>query len=129
MKLYRKMTADHDGKPAVGDGRNMLGVRPADPANPKKIRDVVAAVGTDLVKPGKGMSVYNNPDEIPVHVSGVMWAIESDDLPAGLSPEQQGRRAAHHQIEPGWEMTLDEYQRLLESTRDLWEREPENPKP
>lgn len=122
MRLYRRMLTAVDGRPLVGDGRNMLGVRPADPAFPKKIRDVPAVLGTDLVRPGKGLSAYNSPAEIPAHVSGEMWEVETDLLPPGLSAVQRGGRTAHYQIEPAADMTLDEFQKLLAGTRDLWQR-------
>ena len=122
MKLYRKMIEDADGLPLVGDGPNMLGVRPADPAYPKKIKDVDAVHGTDTVKPGKGMSAFGDPKEIPSPVRGVMWEIETDDLPEGLVHVQRGKRLAHYHIEPSREMTLDDLRALLAATRDLWRR-------
>src|SRR5436309_1787805 len=51
------MKAAADGLPEVGTKFGMLGVRPKDPANPKKRFDVSAAAPTDTVSPGEGMSV------------------------------------------------------------------------
>lgn len=120
MKLYRKMLMAADGLPVVGSDRNMLGVRPADPAFPNKIRDVGATLPTDPVRPGKGLSVYNDPGEIPARVAGEMWEIDTDLLPPGLAHVQRGK-PAHYHIEPSYLMTLGEYQKLLADTRDLWQ--------
>jgi hypothetical protein len=72
VKLYRKMFSDTDNKPLVGDGRNMLGVRPKDPTQPRKASDVSAVSSTDMVKPSEGLSAYAHPDEIPPQVQGEM---------------------------------------------------------
>ena len=122
MKLYRKMEIAGDQLPVLGTGSNMLGVRPRDPAFPKKIKDVDAVNGSDPVTPGKGMSAFDSPGEIPSQVRGVMWEIDTDDLPVELLHVQRGKRSAHYQIEPAREMTLDELQRLLACTRDFWLR-------
>lgn len=121
MKLYRKMFADTDGKPAVGDGRNMLGVRPRNPSQPRQARDVNAVVGTDNVLPGEGLSAYTDSGEIPPQVQGEMWVIETDDLPADLVVHQRGRNPRHYHIEPSREVELDAFQAMLANTRDLWE--------
>ena len=120
MKLYRKMLSDADGMPLVGDGRNMLGVRPADPNQPKFASDVSAAIGSDRVFPGEGLSAYDDPDKIPPRVQGEMWAIETGDILASVVIYQRGKNPRHFQIEPQDELTLDEFQLLLAETRDLW---------
>ena len=121
MKLYRKMFAAADGRPAVGDGRNMLGVRPANPARKGQAADVKAVAGTDPVRPGEGLSAYDDPSEIPPQVAGEVWVIETDDLPAQLCPLQRGKNKRHVHIEPAVEVTLDQLQGLLASTREMWQ--------
>lgn len=123
MKLYRKMTPDADGLPVVGSRRNMLGVRPRNPANPGFRADVNATAETDPVGPGEGLSVYDSADAIHPHIRGVLYAIDADDLPASLMPVQRGRDAFHYQIEPARAMTLGQFQALLADTRDSWEPE------
>lgn len=125
MKLYRKMEMAADGRPVVGNDPCVLGVRLKDPNSPKRIRDVDATLGTDVVRPGKGMSVDETPESIPPTLSGVLWEIDTSALPPGLDVPQRGKRPTHHQIEPASEMTLDQYQSLLWGTRDAWRLVPE----
>lgn len=123
MKLYRLMkTGPADGKPRVGTGSMMLGVRPSDPAA-NKSGDVPAAAGTDLVRPGDGgLSCFDSPAAITIPSGKLsVWSIETDDLPAGLIGRAAG--APHYQIEPTAAVTLDDFQRLLAGTRDLWRLE------
>ena len=123
MKLYRKMFEDADGRPIVGAGRNELGVRPADPQKPRQAADVHVSADGDLIPPGDGMSAFTDPGAISPLVQGVLYSIETDDLPDELTWEQRGKKPAHHHIEPKDEATLKEFQELLAETRDLWQRE------
>lgn len=123
MKLYRVMKVDPtDGKPLVGTRRNMLGVRPTDPANtdPRRRFDVAAVTDADPVDPREGLSTEVVPDNLTVGPREALFGIESDDLPAelGVKPD----RPPHHLIGPAARMTLGDYQAALESTRDLWDR-------
>ncbi len=123
MKLYRLMSADGDGKPAVGSEPMMLGERPTDPGRPNKARDVAAVLGTDPVGPGAGLSCYADPVAIKLRRgrSLLLWAVEADDLPAGLTARPAG--PPHWHLEPTAVMTLDVFQQLLAATRDLWRQE------
>jgi hypothetical protein len=122
VKLYRKFRVAADGKPQVGHLSCMLGVRPADPANPNKYFDVPAAQGTDLVLPGGGgLSVYTDPGAIRLRAANVfLFAVDADALPNELMAVVAGD--PHHLIEPRLPMTLDGYQAALARTRDLWQR-------
>ena len=100
MKLYRKMFEDSDGKPIVGAGRNELGVRPADPQQPRQAADVHAAADDDIVPPREGMSAFSDAAAISPLVQGVLYSIETEDLPEELTSEQRGKKSAHHHIEP-----------------------------
>lgn len=86
MKLYRIMKIDTDGKPMIGIRRNMLGVRPTDPANtdPRRQPDVKAVVQGDIVPAGskQGLSVFADHVEIDTDVTKKdrLWVIDSDDL-------------------------------------------------
>lgn len=122
MKLYRVFRIDTDGKPRVGHLSCMLGVRPADPTNPRRYFDVRAAVGTDPVVPGSGgLSVYSDPAAIRLRAANLfLFEMESDDLPGDLTTVPAG--APHYLIEPAAPMTLDDYQAALAATRDLWRR-------
>lgn len=119
MKLYRMMKADADGKPLVGNGSMMLGVRPTDPTQPLKRADVPAVAGNDIVHPADGgLSCYSDPSAIRIRSTKLLlWSIETNDLPVEL----MGRAAGdpHFHIEPSRDMTLDEIQQLLADTRDL----------
>jgi hypothetical protein len=123
VKLYRLMKADSDGKPLVGSGSMMLGVRPTDPAQPNKRADVPAVAGTDVIHPGDGgLSCYSDPDAIKIQSNRLeLWSIEVSDLPPELSPQDAGD--PHYHVEPKRDVTLDQLQRLLADTRDRWQQE------
>jgi hypothetical protein len=118
------MKADADGKPLVGSGSMMLGVRPADRAQPNRRFDVPAVAGTDVVAPGDGgLSCYTDPAAILVRGGRLRrWSVESDGLPAGLADRDAGD--PHRHLEPAGPMTLDQFQQALAGTRDLWLLEP-----
>jgi hypothetical protein len=122
-KLYRLMKTDTDGKPLVGSGAMMLGVRPVDPTHPQKRFDVPATSGSDVVHPGDGgLSCYTDPGAIKLRVKNAsLWSIDVADLPQELVATVAGD--PHHHIEPNTDVTLDELQQLLADTRDLWEPE------
>ena len=120
MKLYRLMKIAADGKPLVGSGSMMLGVRPTDPAQPNKRADVPAVVGTDVVRPGDGgLSCYSDPAAITIRSNKIpTWSIDTTVLPAELVGQEAG--VPHYHIEPRQDVPLDRLQELLASTRDLW---------
>lgn len=124
MKLFRVMKVDADGKPMTGAKRNMLGVRPTDPANTDRNRvfDVPAVASTDPVGPGKGLSTAPDPSGIKPRVGEALFVIESDDLPPDLQPNQD--KPNHCLIQPSQTMMLGEYQQALAETRDLWQQVP-----
>ena len=124
MTLYRMMKAAADGLPEVGDTFAKLGVRPARSGTKG---DVKAANPIDLVRPGEGgMSVgADSPDNLLSHMRPPknkypIWEIDAADLGAGLIATAAG--PPHYVVEPGHEMTLDEFQSLLASTRSRWNR-------
>jgi len=123
VKLYRLMKLSADGKPLVGNGSMMLGVRPTDPTQPKRRADVPAVVGTDFVQPGVGgLSCYTDPTAISIRPrKTVLWSIDSAALPMELCERPAGD--PHYHVEPRHDMTLDDFQQLLANTRDLWQRE------
>lgn len=120
MILYRKFFLDAQGKPILGTGFGMLGVRPFDPKRPKKYHDVKAAVDMDLVKPGDGgLSAFSDPAEIKVQaVDLILCRIETGALPTDLTVVSAGD--PHFHLEPRLEMVLVQYQSILASTRDDW---------
>ena len=123
MKLYRVMKMDAEGKPLVGNGSMMLGVRPTDPTQPNRRTDVRAVVGSDIVRPGEGgLSCYTDPTSITIQSNKlILWSIDAGDLPPELQAEDAGD--PHYHIEPASDTTLDDLQDQLASTRDLWQRE------
>lgn len=124
MKLYRVMKVDVDGKPLVGSGSMLLGLRPTDPSQPYRHFDVPAISGQDVVHPGEGgLSCYEDPAAITIQLNKklILWSIETNDLPPALigTPADP----PHYHIESRGVATLDELQELLSDTRDLWVRE------
>ena len=121
MKLYRLMKAADDGLPEVGTKFGMLGVRPRDPAKPKKRYDVPAVAPTDSVRPGDGMSVNSDPNELKAPDDEfLLWAIDDSNLGAGLSVSEAG--PPHYHVGPAHQMTLAELQQKLADTREQWQR-------
>ena len=90
MKLYRLMKMAPDGKPLVGSGAMMLGVRPTDPTAPNNRFDVPAVAGSDVVRPGDGgLSCYSEASAIRIRAKKLqLWSIEVDDLPPLGTPGQ-----------------------------------------
>ena len=124
MKLYRVMKVDVDGKPLVGSGSMMLGLRPTDPSQPHKHFDVLAISGRDVVRPGEGgLSCYEDPAAITIQLNKklILWSIETEDLPMDLC--EKPACLPHYRVEPNRELKLNELQDLLANTRDLWVRE------
>lgn len=128
MKLYRAMTPDVDGLPQLGRSARKLGVRTLDRA---PNNDVAAVGSADIVRSGKGMSVApNDPANLaknrrPPQVNGgsgpdPVWVLDTDDLGPDLNFNQD--KPTHGLIEPARPMTLAEYERALEATRDKWVR-------
>ena len=122
MKLYRFMKAAADGLPEVGTKFGMLGVRPRDPAKPKKRFDVPAADPADPVRPGDGgLSVYADPAGLrPPDDEFLLWEMDADSLGPGLVLRED--RPPHYVIEPAGDTTLAGYQLLLAGTRAHWRR-------
>ena len=122
MKFYRKFRVAANGKPIVGTLFGMLGVRPADPTNPKKRFDVTAVAGSDVVRPGGGgLSVYTDPAGIRIQAADLfLFAIDTANLSTGLRDVPAGD--PHYLVEPAHDMTLDDFQGLLAQTRDFWIR-------
>jgi hypothetical protein len=123
VKLYRLMKADADGKPLVGGGSMMLGVRPTDPALPLKRADVPAVTGSDVVRPGDGgLSCYSDPNAIAIRSNKLLlWSIDASALPVGLVARDAG--VPHFHVEPLQDVSLDGLQQRLADSRDLWQRE------
>lgn len=125
MKLYRVMKVAADGKPLLGSGAMMLGVRPRDPALPNKRFDVPAVTAADTVRPGDGgLSCFSDRGAVKITVRpGAMelWSIDSAQLPPALVAVAAG--IPHYHVEPQNDVSLDELQQLLADTRDLWAKE------
>lgn len=124
MKLFRLMKMDVDGKPRVGSGSMMLGVRPYDPSQPHKRADVLASQPNDIVQAGSGgLSCYSDPAKISIRSKHlILWSIEVDLLSHDITVVLDG--GSHYLIEPTVKMELSRFQSLLFSTRDFWQIEP-----
>lgn len=126
MKLYRRMIADPDGKPRVGDRFGMLGVRPK--GRPGR-SDVDAALPGDVVYAAarKGMSVNAEAGMVPQPAGDefVLWVLDvPDDDPAAVLGTELAidpDRPPHHVVKPSRECALADYQRALAGTRDHWQ--------
>src|SRR5262249_42948252 len=118
----RVMKVAADGEPLVGTRRNMLGVRPTDPANkdPKRKFDVAAVNDADTISPGEGLSTSQNPAILRANPGEAIFEIDTDDLASDLVENPD--HPPHTLIQPLVPTTLGEFQRALADTRDLWQR-------
>ena len=146
--MYRGMRRNNsDGLPKVGPAGSKLGARPGyaeyeiDPEDRIKPGDQIKSdiqVDEDgVVQPGTGgMSVALPPiDNLPPHrrppkhggddPAYEVYELDTEDLPDDLRAQVDPYGPERHVfIEPAREMSFDEYQRVLESTRALWKRVP-----
>jgi hypothetical protein len=123
-KVFRGMEPDSDGAPVVGRSAKKLGVR----VEGDNV-DVHPSV-TGTVSTGEGVSANTKvggilPHRLPTAFGGRargvdLYSLEAGDLPEGLvfTPDH----GSHGTIGPAFEMPLEQYESLLESTRDLWSR-------
>lgn len=121
---FRAMNEDADGKPVVGDGANMLGVRPSD----TKLNN------RGQVVPGTGgMSVgVASPWYLPNHRRPISWKdgsrgrppmvmyrVREEDLESrGLVLSED--RLGHGSVEPNSACPLAAYKDRLSSTKNHW---------
>ena len=137
--MYRIMVSADD-KPAVGNGRNMLGVRVEPDSNP----DVVEVNGLVLVAAG-GMSVNMclcamPPSMVPRRLRDIVrgakntgddgrhiWRTSQGTFVSSpvnehlsLRVDLDSRNLAHGFVEPAAPMPLSEYQNALAATEEEW---------
>ena len=148
MRVFRGMRRDRrDGLPRVGAAASKLGVRPGyaedemDPEDRIKPGDAVKPdIWVDeagMVRPGPGgMSTALPPiDNLVPHrrppkhggddPSYEVYELDTDELPDELQHRNDPYGPTRHGfIEPAREMSLEEYQEALYSTRELWRRVP-----
>lgn len=67
---------------------------------------------TGLVKPARGLSVYDRPDHPNLARFGGSYQVAN--LPPGLQVVQVGEDPSHHEIVPARLMTWDEYVDLVQ---------------
>lgn len=132
--LYRAMREDERGRPRIGWSSTRLGVRVAGRLGRSQRADIVPD-GAGFVGPGTGgMSVRpdrreNIPDDLLAPKYGgtgecAPFRIREAQLPQSLQyrPEA-GKETVHGFIEPAIRMHVDDYEKALFSTVELWEIE------
>jgi hypothetical protein len=118
------MREAEEGVPETGRPARTLGVRTA--------VDVPAVSDSDVVVPGEGgmsvspddpmnLPVFRRPPEFQGTGKDPVWVLDSDQLPPELTYRPDPVTPGHGFIEPASEMTLGEYQKLLEATQSLWQ--------
>jgi len=123
VKLYRVMKVGADGKPLIGKRRNMLGVRPTDPAStdPNRKPDVRAVSDQDIVSVTEGLSTSPTTEKLLPNPKEAIFVIETKELP----PELRDYRdtSTHYLIVPSDRngIPLAGFQQALADTIDLWE--------
>lgn len=117
------MKVGADGKPVVGTRRNMLGVRPTDPAStdPKRVPDVRAVNDQDIVSVTEGLSTSPTTEQLLPNPKEAIFVIETEELPPGLREYQD--TSTHYLIVPSDRngLPLAGFQLALADTIDLWE--------
>lgn len=115
------MFADDDGLPLLGTGSGVLGVRSID----------LPPDNTGSVHPmNGGVSVTTDVATLPPHLrpatkvgglwDGPVFVMLSAELPETLTLRQQGKKLAHHVIEPTQSMLIQVYVDAVNSTRACW---------
>jgi|CZKU01.1.fsa_nt_gi hypothetical protein len=108
------MIPGDDGAPAVGEERNMLGVRPGEKAlsiflDPRQIPN-----------PIRPKAVLNLQGEPGLNAETVLYALDEEELAAfQLCLGEVGART-HAGVEPAGACDRDELQRRLVATRPKW---------
>lgn len=125
--LYRTMREGPNGGPEIGPSARSLGVRPGVGRGTDDV-----GFPDDPVRPNSGLSVapddpanlpeHRRPDWLPGGKSrDPLWKISTEDLPSSLQFTQDSD--THGVIAPSDpNVTVSEFQGLLESTEGSWER-------
>lgn len=123
-QLFRAMK-EEDGMPETGPSARAHGVRPG--------IDLSSVDPSDVISPGQGgVSVSpNDPLGLPAHrrppeLQGTgkdpVWSLAASNLGPDLSYRPDPKRPGHGFIEPARPMSLDEFQRALAQTQNLWQK-------
>lgn len=133
MRVLRGMIPDEDGQPRVGGTGRTLGARPGYPDAPKEPGpDIHIDADGNVYPETGGTSVamppmeHLRPHRRPPKHGGrdkklEVYELETDELPDELQVRADPfGPAVHAFIEPAYEMSFDEYQRALHTTRKLW---------
>lgn len=129
-RVLRGMRPDKECYPRTGPTPKTLGARPAGPTGEE---GDIPVSSDGMVRPETGgMSVSPPPVKNviyfrrpPEHGGTAkklkLYEMETDELPDELMARPDPRNPEKHVfIEPAYEMSFEEYQGALESTRDLW---------
>jgi hypothetical protein len=122
-RLYRSMRKSREEKPEAGRSARMLGVRPG--------IDILVQPDGKVTGGAGGMSVApDSPANLPRHRrppehggtgKDQVWEIGTVDLGDDLAyREDPLKPGVHGFVEPSWRMTLDDYERALAATREMW---------
>jgi hypothetical protein len=126
-QLFRAMKEEDDGMPETGPSARTLGARPG--------IDVPSVDPNDVISPGQGglsvspddplgLPVHRRPPELQGTGKDPVWSLAVSDLGPDLIYRPDPKRPDHGFIEPARPMSLDEFQRALAQTRDLWQKVP-----
>lgn len=125
--LFRCMKRDMDGRPAVGNSADRLGVRIANaPGEP----DIYPVNGMVAGHSGGMSATVDDPEMLPGHRKpkwlegtarkGELFLIDGGLVTQSLAVEQRGHDINHYEFLPAYVMRIDDYQSHLESTRAHW---------
>ena len=120
--LYRGMRQAEDGKPVVGPSARTLGVRPVDvPIIDGVVRPETGGMSVARDDP-VGLPDVRRPAEWGGTGRDPVWQIQQGELGAALSyrDDPLSGHSLHGLIEPNASMTIEEYTRALELTREQW---------
>jgi hypothetical protein len=121
--LYRAMEEDGEGHPRTGQTARTLGVRPGIDIPVDDDYEVEPFTGGMSVTPDspEGLPYFRLPPSHGGSGKDPLWVIDSNEFVEGLiyRPDDAGPER-HGFVEPGQRMRLDDFEDLLESTRDSW---------
>ena len=144
-KFYYRGMAEQNGKPKIGRGARLLGVRPGIdidiediPAGylneqgyllPESKREIQGELITVAVRNTKGMSVslsieglpaFRRPTKFGGTGRDPLWQIDDKNMSGDLEAVQDS--LTHVSILPRVTMSLEQYEAALANTQNYWER-------
>jgi hypothetical protein len=123
VRVLRAMKRSEDGLPKPGSSARTLGVRanidiPVDEDD--YVRPEMGGMSVSPPPPDN-LPYFRRPPEFGGTAKDLIWVLETDNLPSGLSYRPDpANPEGHGFVEPSSPMSFEDYQGALRGTRALW---------